>query len=125
MTQQPEALILASWLYGLEYAEAHDAADELRRLHEENKKLLREVAALSANSLDDHREIERLSYRLAYPDNFVSPKVEELRAVNAQLLEALEDLLQDTQHDDHICEDLKWCPVVKARAAIAAAKGEA
>jgi hypothetical protein len=64
-----------------------------------------------------------ISHRVGWQRGAVA-ELRRLDEVNAQLLEALEDLLQDTQHDDHICEDLKWCPVVKARAAIAAAREE-
>jgi len=76
MTEQPEALRLAESLEitnGL--LAKKEAAAELRRLH---------------------AEVDRLSYRLAYPDNFVSPEVEELRAINAQLLEALEFVMSAT-----------------------------
>lgn len=40
------------------------------------------------------------------------------------LLDAVTNLLQDTQHANHICGDGPHCPVVKARAAIAKALGE-
>ncbi len=49
-------------------------------------------------------------------------ELRRLDAVNAQLLKALEDLLADTQHADHFCGDAEWCPVVKARTAIAEAE---
>ena len=50
-----------------------------------------------------------------------APKVEP---VNRKLLEALKDLLQDTQHAEHECGDEEWCPVIKARAAISQAEGK-
>lgn len=45
-----------------------------------------------------------------------------LRASHDALREALAGLLNDTQHKDHDCGDEKYCPVLQARAALAAAK---
>jgi hypothetical protein len=97
---QPEALELADHLDDLFLdadGEPKKAAAELRRLH---------------------AEVERLSYRLAYPDNFVSPEVEELRAIKAQLLEALENT-----HTQPGCE--QWIAERKASVALRAAIPEA
>ena len=46
-----------------------------------------------------------------------------LIAAAPELLEALRELLEDTQHANHDCGDLSYCPVSKARAAIAKATG--
>lgn len=51
-------------------------------------------------------------------------RMAELEAQNKQLLEALKGLLQDTQHAEHDCGDEEWCPVIKARAAIAQVEGK-
>jgi DNA-binding transcriptional MerR regulator len=98
MSKRPEALRLADALTEKEYPPRRAAAEELRRLHELNEGLREQNTELDA-------------------------KLAELERVNAQLLEALEDLLQE--HSDHFCGAVEWCPVVKARAAIKAAKGEA
>ena len=46
-----------------------------------------------------------------------------LDALNAELVEALRFLLMDTEHKDHDCEsDEQWCPVKRAKAALAKAK---
>lgn len=48
----------------------------------------------------------------------------DLIAAAPDLLEALKDLLEDTQHRDHDCgDDPENCPVLRARAAIAKAEG--
>jgi len=47
-----------------------------------------------------------------------------LIAAAPDLLEALEELMEDTQHKHHDCGN-DDCPVRRARAAIARAKGEA
>lgn len=65
MTTRPEALRLAEAIdpltrYTLDNLTCSAAASELRRLHEENAAFRREIAALSANALDDYKEIERL-----------------------------------------------------------------
>ena len=52
----------------------------------------------------------------------VAAELRRLHAENAELLEALKDLLADTQHADHHCDDAAWCPVMKARATIAKAE---
>ena len=46
-----------------------------------------------------------------------------LKAERDELLEALKDLLEDTEHKNHNCGDEDWCPVLRARAAIAKATG--
>jgi hypothetical protein len=119
MTEQPEALRLADELHdwGVTYASNFGmqrmltgAAAELRRLHEENSKLRREVAAISANAVDDGRAISKLEAQLGE----AVWNYGEVKRINAQLLEALE--LAD-----------RHCPVnseaeILVRAAIAAAK---
>ncbi|MDE2102705.1 MAG: hypothetical protein KGL39_36005 [Patescibacteria group bacterium] len=45
-------------------------------------------------------------------------RIAELEEANRELLEALKDLLEDTQHSHHACEDDEWCPVAKAGAAL-------
>lgn len=70
-----------------------------------------DVATLIAETVnDEYKSIQEANARLiaAAPD----------------LLEALKELLEDTQHADHDCKDAEWCPVVKACAAIAKATGE-
>lgn len=47
-----------------------------------------------------------------------------LIAAAPDLLAALEALVDDTEHRDHDCGDEEWCPVHKARAAIAKARGK-
>jgi hypothetical protein len=100
-TQQPEALRLAELLESDGWP---DAAAELRRLHAEN-----------ASLRDQNTELDE--------------KLAELERVNAQLLEALEGL--ERYSDGIICyastmgEYEPNLLVFKARAAIAAAKGEA
>jgi hypothetical protein len=49
MSAQPEALRLADWMETFNYPKMEESAAELRRLY---------------------AEVDRLSYRLAYPDNF-------------------------------------------------------
>ena len=59
-------------------------------------------------------------------DEDIEQAAAELRRLyeaNQELLEALRDLLADTQHADHFCGD-PTCPVAKARAAIRA-RGQA
>lgn len=67
------------------------------------------------------------SIRLALFDDGVpgeNPEADaRLIAAAPELLEALKDLLSDTQHSTHDCGDEEWCPVIKARAAIAKAQG--
>ena len=50
----------------------------------------------------------------------------ELRRLDAlvgELVDALRFLLMDTEHKDHDCEsDEQWCPVKRAKAALAKAK---
>lgn len=46
----------------------------------------------------------------------------ELLAINAELAEALKNLLNDTQHSEHFCGDPN-CPVANAIAALAKAEG--
>jgi hypothetical protein len=112
-TQQPEALRLADALAdytGVTLFQMDQAAAELRRLHEENSKLRREVAAISANAVDDGRAISKLEAQLGE----AVWNYGEVKRINAQLLEALE--LAD-----------RHCPVnseaeILVRAAIAAAK---
>lgn len=50
-------------------------------------------------------------------------ELRRLHSVNAELLEALKHLVEDTEHKDHNCGDTTWCPVYLARAAIAKAEG--
>jgi hypothetical protein len=98
-TQQPEALRLADYLdetkWQFPVAVLHEqAAAELRRLHELNEELLAREKRWS-----DIADVE-------------VARCDKLQAINAQLLEALEDYAQYGMSQ-------------KARAAIAAAKGEA
>ncbi len=109
MSEQPEALRLADALDELDAQFTHpglcgEAAAELRRLHNVVERLLRERRINLDGGI---RDTERIA---------------NLEALNAELLEALKELLQDTQHVNHNCGDEAWCPVIKARAAIA--KGE-
>ena len=46
-----------------------------------------------------------------------------IKAERDELLEVLKDLLEDTEHKNHNCGDEDWCPVLRARAAIAKATG--
>lgn len=55
MEKQSEAERLAAWLYGLEFAEAEEAGDELRRLDVVNEQLL---LALS-NMVEDGDETDK------------------------------------------------------------------
>lgn len=91
-TQQPEALRLADALAdytGVTLFQMDQAAAELRRLHEENSKLRREVAAISANAVDDGRAISKLEAQLGE----AVWNYGEVKRINAQLLEALEALI--------------------------------
>lgn len=126
--QQPEALRLADLLEsddGHTVWQSEQAAAELRRLHEENSKLRREVAAISANAVDDGRAMSKLEAQLGE----AVWNYGEVKRVNAQLLEALElalrshgvTLLSDPPQDAWKTYGVE----AKARAAIAAAKGEA
>ena len=96
MTKQPTALRLADLMDAMDYDDTKAAAAELRRLHELNEGLR-----------DQNTQLDK--------------KLAELERVNAQLLEALEFMVE-------------VCPAIdptggeahdRARAAIAAAKGEA
>jgi hypothetical protein len=49
-------------------------------------------------------------------------RITALETENQRLREALQDLLEDTQHKDHDCGDEEWCPVIKARAALGKAE---
>ena len=95
-------------------------ADVLRqridRLHEENSKLRREVAAISANAVDDGRAMSKLEAQLGE----AVWNYGEVKRINAQLLEALENLLEGIE-GNHVTEG----DCNQARAAIAAAKEEA
>lgn len=48
-----------------------------------------------------------------------------LKAERDELLDAVKDLLEDTEHKHHSCGDEDWCPVLRARAALAKASGSA
>ena len=105
MTKQPTALRLADVLERF-YKEAEarvllDAADELRRLHAENGRLLQ------AN-LDEHEHFDAL----------MADYIQQ-SSINAQLLEALESLYSATLD---YC-GLDYIPTKNARAAIEAARG--
>jgi succinate dehydrogenase/fumarate reductase flavoprotein subunit len=112
---QPEVLRLADALEsddGHTVWQSEQAAGELRRLHEENSKLRREVAAISANAVDDGRAMSKLEAQLGE----AVWNYGEVKRINAQLLEALEQAEQVYAH-------LKMWPMLDvARAAIAAAK---
>jgi hypothetical protein len=58
-----------------------------------------------------------------YRDGGLQEANARLIAAAPELLEALRELLEDTQHANHDCGDLSYCPVSKARAAIAKATG--
>lgn len=101
-TQQPEALRIARTLeQNPNGKELDKAAAELRRLHEENEQLVQEWREVLDSNVKRGNEIVLL------------------RAINAQLLEALEKLSLYVAHngDDWVQRE--------ARAAIKAAKGEA
>jgi len=101
---QPEALRLADELDGFHTAPHHKlAATELRRLHAENERL---------QQINQSHEM-KLSVR-GY-----ELQIDDLKAVNKKLLEALQAILNDGLHCDvvpHLHQ--------KARAAIAKAKEE-
>jgi hypothetical protein len=60
MTTQPEALVLADWLESdTKDPRVHDAAAELRRLHESNTELLAALKDL-INCADPHRDWEEI-----------------------------------------------------------------
>lgn len=100
--QQPEALrlagVLEGWPHSVSVEPALQAAAELRRLHELSEELLAR----------EKRWMELADIEVA--------RCDKLQATNAQLLEALEYLLDP--------EDMSKA-AVKARAAIAAAKEQA
>lgn len=94
---------------------------ELRRLHEENSKLRREVAAISANAVDDGRAMSKLEEQFGE----AVWNYGEVKRINAQLLEALKMLVSYTEACEGLLNATPAGQVIKARAAIAAAKGDA
>jgi hypothetical protein len=92
MSAQPKAMQLANRLEEIlhDWTVAHLAAAELRRLY---------------------AEVDSLSYRLAYPDNFVCEECDEL-------LEALKEVLN--------CDKTRtsFGAVMRARAALSKFQGE-
>ena len=93
---------------------AHQEHECLRLLHAEIAAL--KDAVHSARADEAHCWASRV--------DVLEAQLRRLHAENAELLEALKDLLADTQHADHHCDDAAWCPVMKARAAIAKAEGK-
>lgn len=122
MTQQPEALRLAELCEGSANAGSSEpwtrrqAAAELRRLHAEKERLAGEVANRNRRALEGDEAVTALENVHAY--------YEKLERINAQLLEALRFIAdrQDLMFAE--CSDAEKIIDV-ARAAIAAAKGEA
>lgn len=117
--KQPEALYLADWCEILaRTVDAYDAqayrnaAAELRRLHEENERLAGEVANRNRRALEGDEAVAALENVHAY--------YEKLERINAQLLEALEEMLVMWEDDPSYGSDT----ADKAYAAIKAAKGE-
>lgn len=64
---------------------------------------------------------------LTFPGNkgidMAATELRRLHELNQELVEALKDLLEDTEHKHHSCGDKDWCPVLRAHAAIAKATG--
>lgn len=118
MSEQPEALRIAEWFEGGYGGCESQAAAELRRLYEEVNEQARLLGMSAERELALLARIDRLEKQLGEAVWNYGEKVR----VNQELLEALKELLQDTQHVNHNCGDEAWCPVIKARAAIA--KGE-
>ncbi len=130
MTEQPVALRLADELDAYHTRSCHkEAAAELRRLHEENRKLKTVMVAaaeeISAN-WEAHCDSEgygpanlmrRLEQGIASEYGYTAGAFAKLERINAQLLEALDGFMAGA-------EAMGW-EYAKARAAIAAAKGEA
>jgi hypothetical protein len=104
MPDKPEALRLAEWLDSAYEGEAQDAAAELRRLVAENERL---------HQINQSHEM-KLSVR-GY-----EIQIADLKAVNAELLEALKQALEECIWPSERLSDV--CD--KARAAIAKAEGE-
>jgi hypothetical protein len=105
---QPEALRLADELDGFHTAPHHKlAATELRRLHAENERL---------QQINQSHEM-KLSVR-GY-----ELQIDDLKAVNRELLEALKNIKTDTdgRFSSHIGQDRAYAI---ARAAIAKAEGD-
>lgn len=112
--QQPKPLRLAECLERdcemnwPDYDNQMDAAAELRRLHDENGRLLQV-------NLDEHEHFDAL----------MADYIQQ-SAINAQLLEALEGITGWCQgYEANIGNEMAVRHLEAARAAIAAAKGEA
>lgn len=70
-------------------------------------------ARLFADVLEDGTEL----------NDGAANELRRLDNLNAELVDALRFLLMDTEHKDHDCEsDEQWCPVKRAKAALAKAK---
>jgi len=83
----------------------HDAAESMWEMERDR------IEALTA-------EKNKLGNLLLETADRNAREIVRLEVENERLREALKDLLEDTQHKDHDCGDEKWCPVIKARAAL-------
>ena len=45
-------------------------------------------------------------------------KIRVLYSMSQELMDALKNLLEDSQHKDHQCDDEDWCPVLQAQQTI-------
>lgn len=91
MSTLPKALRLADELTAFNHQTTHAAAAELRRLY---------------------AEVDKLSYRLAYPDNFVNEECDELLKALKLCLPLIDDY-----------DGTNSAEAIAARAAIAKAEG--
>jgi hypothetical protein len=113
MKTQPEALRLAELLDGTHVVSAStnnrcaQAAAELRRLHEENSALRREVTNRNRRALDGDEAVSALDRVHAY--------YEGLEQANQELLEALKLVTAMCIRHDFV----GWDQMPKARAALA------
>ena len=100
--KQPEALFLAAAIE----RDNHGAAETQieRRAVNELRRQYGEIGTMRAERIGKEKELFRL------------------HAVNQELVEALKNLLEDTQHAEHDDCDDGPCPVREARAALARAK---
>ena len=107
ISSKPEALRLAHVI-----AEFDDAVESLPMemlvlIHAELRRLHGEIESMRAERVSTEKELRRL------------------HSVNQELVDALKNLLEDTQHAEHEdCNDGP-CPVREARAALAKAGGQA
>jgi len=111
MSEKPEALRLADWCDTFNTVQHDKAAAELRRLHEE-------VEHLHQINQSHEMKLSVRGYEL---------QIEDLKAANQELLEALKRLHDATWlvSRGHYNEELHDIAVSKARAAIAKMEGQA